>query len=621
MLHPILIPILLIPHIIIPSAVILYIIYHDESNTVPRVYACSKDYESINIDTTFDDELLHYVVARHIRRANIIQSPMHECATNMIYEHEYVSRINELYYRRQQLEASPLRHFIMDHAQELIHMFGLKTKPIRLITPLNSASYNCNSPMFLFITGSKTNKICLRSTALSFRLRINDHRWITYTLISPMRTLAKSPNFKTELSRKTNATNINRFYYNFWQACIYHYIIPKIPAQRGKVMSKLCSAIVDSQWYAKIIQESIHNKYDRMEKSPLRTFITNNSDKLEERHYNRSYRTYITNNHPMHQLALAENKQIIFLADKKRLNRTINTSPMHQWGCSNKNQLLLANALCNRIKKQSPYSRLKNFICNNLHELQQQVALHNYIRINRTKYNALICSDLIINYGTLYRKYMMLNFRKVNNIPEVQFKHDCSHTVFIAFPKNMLLVHQFLTECNVDGFNSISIYWDTNNFQSYAYSLLGKNACINDLTDAAYTFLNISNLTHEDTYVQLLSDSNKIIIPDTDQCKRHIWIYFVKRDLSKFTSSQFATCVKKINEFFKRLKNSQIQVQIGSPDQWLSDKLLICIEGPALCDERYDNISSDLINFINLVKGVIFAKIEDRVSWIHLPLL
>ena len=210
-------------------------------------------------------------------------------------------------------------------------------------------------------------------------------------------------------------------------------------------------------------------------------------------------------------------------------------------------------------------------------------------------------------------------FKKQYSIGDVAFAKDCCNYVTIEFPPNTQLVDQFLSESNLDGFVGKTIYSSKNEFVSCANCLLDNEpASIDELIDAAQTFKNISHLTNQDTKVSILADSGKVEIPvdDDNSCKRLIELHFVKRDHTDFTSYQYRSCITKAKEFVKNHDN--IKFEIGFLNRWLSDTLIITLSHTDFLQVKSNNLTTDIIQSINLIKGIIFAKVIDRVQWLQL---
>jgi hypothetical protein len=209
-----------------------------------------------------------------------------------------------------------------------------------------------------------------------------------------------------------------------------------------------------------------------------------------------------------------------------------------------------------------------------------------------------------------------------NLIPEVQFQPTCASYVIIIFPQDLQIVDRFLADSNLGGLQSVerftgyTIYTDKNHYRSYATSLLVSGRTINDLIDAAHTFKNISHLTHKNTQVQILSDSDKIQCNHRSLLVRKIELYFVKRDRRDFRPSDYKTCSVKTTGFLKRYPD--LTFTIGFVGRWLGDTVLITIQGPFELPIKYNNLCADLIQVVNLIKGIIFQKIMDRTCWLHL---
>lgn len=650
MVYPALIPVVVAPHLLVPAA-IMYILHLDQQETVARVRQCQAErraflerippapplpevlpsydmppaYEidggkrdTMYSERLFDEELYDRVLARTLRYRRMNESPMRN----------YIRLIGSRPFKRRQRVRdmqtycrvlNPL--YMFTSSQEL----GQQRSKLCRVSMLTDAyteqsslksGYNCHSPMQQFVAG-EYNRNDLICNAIYVRYRISTRQ----PKETPMRELCHSDEFCDELRDTCQDYADHRFSRTLWRAVFHRMIAPKIPAQQGIVLSHMRRCMQENVWFAIMEYNDQIDRYHRFTSSPMRKMAQSPYFQACLEAYQQQKRDATrqrTRDH-MWWVTLIEGPNIKALAAKKRFNRMVKASPLYRWTRNNKLELATSNTERSARRVLEYASPLRLFTCEN-HEPLQQAARDMYcLRYNQQVYRDWIGDDLRKNYGTLYRKHAMRAYRIENNIPEVTFDENCSNTAFIVFTPNKHLANQFLADSNLEDFRSTTVYWNKNNFQSYAYSHLGRGVCINDLTDAAQTFLNISHLTDENTQVQMHADTGKMNIPEGGTTHRHIWIYFVKRDLTEFKADQFKTCSTKVRDYFRRMKDADVDVRVGCVDKWLSGTLVVRIESLNDADIPFENISKDIINMVNLVKGVIYAKMSDRIGWIHLP--
>lgn len=644
MINPVLIPIVVAPHVVVP-AVMLYILHLDQQETVARVrqyqvehrvsleqippappmpkYDYPPIYENDNVSEnkdmpkprkTFDMELFDAWYNRYIRYMRMNESPMRNYIKH-IGERPFKLKQRERDMRMYRCVLHPL--YMFTSSQELCCRRMLLRRTHILIDMDSGNGYNCHSPLQQTFSGM--DRQALICNAIYARYRIN----MCQPKETPMRDLCRDERFQAELSDACAAFNRMHFSRSVWRAVFHRYIAPKIPMQRGVVLSHMRRCILDSIWFAIMEYNEQIVRHEQFAYSPMHQLALNQQFKQHLVAYQQRKHDELRQRSRDHMwwVTLLEEHNIKRLADKKRFNREVNASPMHQFIQTRDSRFELCAIVAHRINRHvlEFSSPLRAFTCENKRAIILMAGDMHCTKHIKSVYRSWICDDLRKNYGALSRKYAMRAYRLENNIPEVTFDKDCANTAFIVFTPNKHLANQFLADSNLEDFDSTTIYWNKNNFQSYAYSHLGRGVCINDMTDAAQTFLNISHLTDENTKVQIHADTGKLCIPDGAQTQRYIWIYFVKRDLTEFSDSLFKTCSNRVRDYFRRMKDADVDVRVGCMDKWLSDKLVVRIESVNDPNVQFDNISRDIINTLNLVKGVIYAKRSDRVGWIHLP--
>lgn len=479
---------------------------------------------------------------------------------------------------------------------------------------------NTISPLSLYICDHK-------QILQDIYYRMSYQRHLCQPKKTKMRELASTRKFQKELNVSVTRINENRRASDLWKEYYYTHVLPKLAMQRGIVMSKLRPFLMCSTWYSIISNELREIRYDAMQLSPMYKLGQSKQfqSELDNIQQIRLYERYLERTNKLRIVSSIEKDNIVRLARVKQFNRTLNKSPMHRFIISNNYHAKLFLRSLGAIQRHLTMvsSPLKVWCSANKYVIKQHVLTFDEIRMNRAKVLKNIANILAINYGSIYRKYVLKAFRAKNAIADVTLNNNCNNHAVIVFPLDIQAVDQFLSDSNLDGFVTKTIFSSTNHFQSQATSFLalqqGKDPTIDELTDAAQTFKNISCLSDYDTHIRILSESGKINIP-TDQvekCQRIIEIHFVKRDRKDFKVGQYQSCVSRVNEMTKRYP--YISITVGFLGRWLSDTIIVTMTGPITTTEKYTNISTDMIQMINLVKGVIFAKMIDNTCWLSLP--
>ena len=78
--------------------------------------------------------------------------------------------------------------------------------------------------------------------------------------------------------------------------------------------------------------------------------------------------------------------------------------------------------------------------------------------------------------------------------------------------------------------------------------------------------------------------------------------------------------LSKVRDFEKRQYSKDLTITVNCLEKWLSDEIVVVVEGN--CDgtfETFETLNRDLVHHVNLIKGVIFAKLIDLTAWLHLP--
>lgn len=571
----------------------------------------------------FHEELYDRVLARKLRCQRMGESPM-RTYIKAVSSRPFILKRRERDIRRYRCILNPTYMITSPHE---LRCQRARLNNIHVLTDMYSesepefksnsgAGYNCHSPLQQFIYG-KPNRHGLVCTTIYTRYRIS----IRQPKETPMRSLCRSSEFRNELRDMCDAYHRYQFSRTLWRAVFHRMIAPKIPVQQGIVLSRMRRCMLENVWFAIMEYNDQVDRHLQFTSSPMRGLAqsTDFQDWLTAHQQRKQDALRLRTRDHMWWITVIEAENIKKLAAQKRFNREVKISPLHRW--TQNNQLAVTTEVLERSARRvmEAASPLRLFTCENMGALICTAYRMHCDKYKQQVYRAWVCDDLRRNYGRLYRKHAMRAYRIENNIPEVTFDENCSNTAYIVFTPNKHLANQFLADSNLEDFRSTTIYWNKNNIQSYAYSHLGRGVCINDLTDAAQTFLNISHLTDENTQVQMHADTGKITIPEGGRTYRHILIYFVKRDRTEFKADQFKTCAGKVRDYFRRMKDADVDVRVGCVDKWLSDTLVVRIESVNEDNIQFNHISKDIITTVNLVKGVIYAKMSDRIGWIHLP--
>ena len=100
----------------------------------------------------------------------------------------------------------------------------------------------------------------------------------------------------------------------------------------------------------------------------------------------------------------------------------------------------------------------------------------------------------------------------------------------------------------------------------------------------------------------------------------HATMTFTRRDQSRFTLALYKKCIAKAQEYVNRYNNThtgELKLGVGFSKKWLSTELVVTIECP-YPDNVMRTVLSDMVQHINLIKGVLFAQSTDQVRWIRL---
>lgn len=611
-MHPALIPILAIPHLLIPAA-LAYTLYLDQEETISRVKHAQ------NIKRFWYREYLNSPMAffvKNNKRSIQLSALKHKAQQSRLAQ--LVKRtVKQSFVKCQQRRIStlrkhhsPLSRFVQDN-----HCNGSELKSVKTLTSSNT--YNCHSPMRAFAV---TNKYFIQEKAYT--------KNYNFTLMRPRKTLMtdfiSSPEVQNEIKFSNQTRYVNKFREELWKGYFYTHVCPKILTQRGIVCSKLGKFFRNNIVDAEINYYNRTRSYNNMLISPLHNLSSTDDfkDALFDNLIMRQWSIFYFDNHPMHKLAMAEAENISLLASRRTIKSLLKESVMHNFITNTNNRIEFRDFI--DFKRKS-YETLKKSPLRIWTKYNKQIVNENahrlfYIKAKRCKTLLDIEESLFREYPIIQKSMNLQTFKREYNIGNVAFSNDCCNYVTIEFPPNTQLVDQFLSESNLDGFVGKTTYYNKNEFISHANCLLDNHEPTNvdALINAAQTFKNISHLTNQDTKVSVLADSGKVEVPidDENSCKRLIELHFVKRDHTDFTVSQYRSCMNKAKEFVKN--HESISFEIGFMNRWLSDTLIITLSHTDFIKVKSNNLASDIIQSINLIKGIIFAKVIDRVQWLQL---
>jgi hypothetical protein len=217
------------------------------------------------------------------------------------------------------------------------------------------------------------------------------------------------------------------------------------------------------------------------------------------------------------------------------------------------------------------------------------------------------------NYTKVYTKMLLHRFQLEHGIPEVNITGQYN-TAYVMLPR--MKNNQFVVDTNLECFEPVDDYYSEDDLQSYC---VNHNICSGsslDLINLARTF---KDLSRDPSSVWILTDSNKIALGyETYDSSYYIRMSFVRRDREVFNLSQYKVCRTIIQEYLR--EKPGFEVRLAFEGKWLTDELIVIIEAPLKLKTRLEirNIVEDIAQRINLIKGLIFAKIVDQIKWIEL---
>lgn len=610
-MHPAIIPILAVPHLLIPAA-LGYILYLDQEESITRVQHAQnikrfwyRNY--INSPMAFfvknNKKIIQVTALKHRAKrsklAKVIKNTVnHALIRNQIRSASIVKK-----------ELSPLSRFVSDNSLESnLNEVGFLTSP---------TYYNCNSLMRSF---ARKNKHLIQEKAYTNSYNIS--------LMKPRKNLMTDFITRNDVQNEITYTYqqmcVNKFREELWKGYFCLHVAPKVPSQRGIVCSRLSKFLRDNIFESEIKFCERSCNYNKMITSPMHNYASADQfkDSLFDSHLMREWDRFMFENNHMHILAVEEAENIAFLAQRRRTVSQLRKSQMHSFISKTHNRIAVKDIIDYKksLYEQCKRSPLRIWTKYNKEFLAESASKIFYNRIKREKilFNIKDCLDN--EYALIKQSMNLQQFKREHCIGNVAFVKDCCNYVSIEFPENTQLVDQFLSESNLEGFTGKTVYYSKNEFRSCANCLLDirEPSEIDDLIEVAQTFKNISHLTDQNTKVSVLADSGKVEVPvdDDNSCKRIIELHFVKRDHSDFTTSQYRTCVSKIKDFLK--KHEDVSFKIGFADRWLSDNLVVTLSHTNFIQVKSNNLTSDIIQSINLIKGIIFAKVIDRICWLQL---
>ena len=506
--------------------------------------------------------------------------------------------------RQVQMKYSPMHNYMRqaDLTRNSLHRVHHLTGP---------SSYNCHSPMrhMLLDTNAK-DLLAERAIMKSYK------RFTHKPKKTPMRDLVNTLQFRQELRqayRDNMMRDSNKTYFN-WR------VIPRIHDHRDFVMSPTRKCINKHILYSQILSWQRMDKQHQMANSPMRKLSADPhvQEVLCDSSFIRDYIYGLQERSPMKQYIAEHGNFLRSCARRFLLIHTMARSSMVRCAWTHSGDFWY-QANLRELRNENQETSVMRAIKED--DIKQAVTDRAWRLANQNAVRKRLHEDLARNYNTLYRKVLIRNYRKENNIPNPTLVPGYT-TAAILFPRNQMKNNQFLADSSLEDFEPKEEYYTPVEFRSYCVTNLQDPANVGDLVDVAKTFKQISHLTDEDTEVHILTDSTKIQFTenDEDMATCQATAAFMRRDQSKFTSSLFNKCQSKIRDYVKRYNNNaepdaQLEARISFNKKWLDKELVVTLTCPYK-DNNMRNVLSDVVQHVNMVKGVIFAKSTDQVRWI-----
>lgn len=340
--------------------------------------------------------------------------------------------------------------------------------------------------------------------------------------------------------------------------------------------------------------------------SPLRAFVTDThiQNYLENEYTLRQYDWEFRNNSPMREFVQNNGTQLTRRA-------ALFQSPMHQYAKSNGHiiEVLAYLREQSRVRRSPLYPIMDLAYCIQFH---REAGVRRALR-------ATIVSELKETlFGPVYQKLLSGRLRKDTGVSDVIAQPGYT-SVYIVFPAGRFVSNRFLLETGLEHVEAYEDYFGPgpDQFQSYCVASVrgeekdgdGDALSLTDYVTLAGTYKQLSHLVDDDARVLLTTDLSKIQVQVNRGAMHYTRIYFVRRDREDFTLSDYNS-VKAIHPG-----------TVGFVNKWLGEELVIILESPYTDAAAHRNAVSDLIQRVNLIKGIIFARVVDQVKWLDWEVL
>ncbi len=590
-------PILFLPHVVLPGA-LLYMLYvaanEDTSDTKDisitkrhrrhRKHQLPPKAERLRTSPlhmfTVCNELQLQEASANLWKVNAQKSPMYKLSQNNRFYIQLFSAVLE-----RQMD-SPMYKLSQNTAFRK-----------RLTEPKLHKEY---SPMKSYIRDSNVGIIL----AAHYLIRRNN----TYHL----RTI--DTELKKELTTAHTAYKRRRAVVRMYKADI----VPHISSQRRYVLSPLKKILCSTCKYAEHLYIERQQRYNAMALSVMRQYITSYDicDKLESMYWLREYDMYLMARSPMRLYVCNNKEEINSLSRRYALHFEIGLSPLHKCIKQAKPLLDVLYQYSLNRRNNMQQSLLRKYILCNTAELIRRLDE----RLHRAEIRQNIVNQLhAMQYTFVYNKMLLRRYRDEHQIPAVHID-GTYNTVYILFPYNTMKNNQFIADTHLQCFEPKEDYYSATDAQSYCTTHISDEAQMNDLVELSQTFKNLSSLTDAEANVWLLTDRNKLTIQgDALSATHYIRISFVRRDREAFDISQYKSCCAVVNDYLAEKTIPGMSIDLVFENKWLTDEIVIVVEAPVVKDQHLvKNAVEDVVQRINMIRGLIFAKIVDQIRWISL---
>lgn len=252
-----------------------------------------------------------------------------------------------------------------------------------------------------------------------------------------------------------------------------------------------------------------------------------------------------------------------------------------------------------------------------------------YKRVSRSR---VIHELHTTGYTDVYRNVCLRRYCLEHQIAEAQISSG-SHNVFcIVF--NDDLGRQKDNQDNEEGLRKIdvdlamtgTIYYSPTDVTTYGYLMapaaLSNNSSSrnsknskNNTDDSIRLAETYKNMAPQRAQVWVLTDNDRIQVHLPRAAVHFTQIAFVRRDKEEFDLETYNECASAVKAAC--ISVAGISFQLGFARHWLSNELIVTLELPYTNDRvRLRSLYMHVIQRVNLVKGVIFARIADQVRWL-----